>query len=337
MSCSADGSCGTLKPMRLESHRADVGERLDRFIARHLRDTSRSRVVLWIRAGRIQVDGVPERKPSRRLRGGEAIDVNPGAAPPLKAWPEAIDVVVLYEDADLAVIDKAAGMIVHAGAGARSGTLVNALLHRFATLSAVSGETRPGIVHRLDRFTTGVMVVAKRDQAHRGLQDQFQRRTVSKLYWAAVEGHIPADPHDDARLMRHGRAVMRDGIWWLRLEMPIRRDRRNRVKMATSLRGRQAISEVRAVRSGTLATLAEVRLHTGRTHQVRVHLSRAGHPVVGDTLYGARREGIGRTVPSRYLLHSRSLEFTHPRTGQAMRFRAPPPADFQAVLTVLGL
>lgn len=323
--------------MRLTAGRGDHRKRLDRFLADRLEDVSRSRVGAWIREGRVRIDGTQVRKASRRMRPAEAVDVEPADPPPLAARPEAIDLSVVYEDEHLAVIDKEAGMSVHAGAGTASGTLVNALLHRFARLSGVSGALRPGIVHRLDRFTTGVMVVAKHDRAHGRLQKQFQRREVSKLYWAAVEGRLPSDPHDDARLLRHGRPVMRNGKWWLRLEMPIRRDKRNRVKMAAALGGREAVSDVRALRSGGQSALVEVRIHTGRTHQVRVHLSSAGHPVVGDSLYGARRNRAGVPAPGRYLLHARSLGFVHPETGEAVRFEAPPPRDFRAALLALGL
>ena len=323
--------------MRLTAGREDHRKRLDRFVADRLEDVSRSRVLAWIREGRVRIDGTQVRKASRRLRPAEAVDVEPADPPPLAARPEAIDLSIVYEDDHLAVVDKEAGMSVHAGAGTASGTLVNALLHRFARLSGVSGTLRPGIVHRLDRFTTGVMVVAKHDRAHRRLQEQFRSREVSKLYWAAVEGRLPSDPHDDARLLRHGRPVMRNGKWWLRLEMPIRRDKRNRVKMAAALGGREAVSDVRALRSGGQSALVEVRIHTGRTHQVRVHLSSAGHPVVGDSLYGARRKRAGTPSQGRYLLHARSLGFVHPETGEAMLFEAPPPPEFRTALLALGL
>lgn len=330
-------ACVTLYAMRFEALEADAGERLDRFLVNRLEDTSRSRILDWVRTGRVRVEGALERKASRKLRQGETVDVEPADPAPLNARPEAIELSVLYEDADLAVIDKAAGMSVHGGAGTASGTVVNALLHRFGSLSGVSGESRPGIVHRLDRYTTGVMIVAKRDRAHRRLQDQFQRRAVTKLYWAVVEGGMQPDPHDDRRLLRHGRPVMRNGKWWLRLAMPIRRDKRNRVKMAVARNGRDAVSDVRVLRSGQQAALVEVSIHTGRTHQVRVHLSSAGHPVVGDALYGARRAPAGTPLPGRYLLHARSLGFDHPGTGRAMRFEAPPPPDFRAGLAALGL
>ena len=323
--------------MRVDAAAGAAGDRLDRYLAGRLADRSRSLVLAWIRDGRVRVDGEPERKAARRLRGGERIDVEPAEPAPLRAEPEAIDLRILHEDEHLAVIDKPAGISVHAGAGQPSGTLVNALLHHLGALAAAGGATRPGIVHRLDRHTTGAMVVAKSDRALRRLQEQFQRRSVDKLYWAAVEGRFPADPHDSPKLLRHGRAVKRDGHWWLRVDAPIRRDKRNRVKMAAAAGGREAVSDVRGLRSGTRAALVEVRIHTGRTHQVRVHLAGAGHPVVGDALYGARRDTGGVAPPGRYLLHARSLRFDHPESGERLRFEAPLPADFETGLAALGL
>ena len=323
--------------MELEAGADAEGERLDQFLVKRFGDTSRSQVQEWIRAGRVHVDGKAECKASRRLRGGEVLEVNPVKRSPLKAAPEAIDIAIVYEDDHLAVVDKAAGMNVHAGAGSTRGTLVNALLHHLTSLSGAPGDLRPGIVHRLDRYTTGLLVVAKHDAAHRRLQAQFQNRQVDKRYWAAVEGRLPADPHEDPKLLRHGRPVMRNGSWWLRIEMPIRRDKRNRVKMAVAPNGREAVSDVRRLRGSDHFALAEVRIHTGRTHQVRVHLASAGHPVVGDTIYGARKALPELPHLDRYLLHARSLEFEHPDTGAKVRFEAPLPADFEGCLAALGL
>ena len=316
---------------------ADRGTRLDRFVSRGFEDASRSLVSQWIRSGRVSVDGEVVRKPARRLRGHEVVTARPAPRPPLRARPEDIEVRVLHEDEHLAVIDKSAGMAVHAGAGRQSGTLVNALLHRFDRLSGASGPARPGIVHRLDRFTSGAMVVAKSDRAHRRLQEQFRRREVVKRYWAAVEGRLPAKPHLLPRLLRRGRPVQASGAWWLRIELPIRRDKRNRVRMAASAAGRPAVSDVRRLRGGERYSLAEVRIHTGRTHQVRVHLASVGHPVVGDSLYGARRKPTEAPCVERFLLHSRRLEFRHPETGAVASFTAPLPPDFESVLPLLGL
>lgn len=319
--------------MRFEVGPDCAGVRLDQFLSQRAADASRAQVQAWIRGGRVRVAAREERKIARRLRAGEVVECSPTSRPALRAVPEDLPVDVVYEDDHLAVVDKAAGMPVHAGGGVADGTLVNALLFRLRTLSGVPGELRPGIVHRLDRHTTGLLVVAKRDPCHRHLQRQFQRRTVAKLYWAAVEGALPADPRGDPAWLRHGRPVMREGLWWLRLDGPIGRDRRNRVRMAVTRRGRDAVSDVRRLRGAARHALAEVRIHTGRTHQVRVHLASAGHPVVGDTLYGAP----AGTGPDRYLLHARRLEFDHPHTGERMRFEAPPPADFTRWLEPLGL
>ena len=323
--------------MRLDAGQEDVGVRIDRFVNQRLEDASRSLVLAWIRAGRVRVNGRVERKPSRKLRGNEILDVDPARRPPLRAMPEAIAIDILYEDDHIAVVNKPAGMNVHAGAGIRSGTLVNALLHHLDRLSDVSSELRPGIVHRLDRFTTGAIVVAKHNRAHRLLQDQFQRREVRKHYWAAVEGALPPDPHDDPKLLRHGRPVKRDGWWWLRLELPIRRDKRNRIKMSVAPNGKEAVSDVRLLRATARYSVVEVRIHTGRTHQVRVHLARAGHPVVGDSLYGARRAIPEVPGLERYLLHARRLEFDHPDTGERVRFDAPPDSEFASLVARLGL
>ena len=323
--------------MRLEVGQEDRGTRLDRFVSGRFEDTSRTAVAAWIRSGRVQVDGQVERKTALRLRGGETVDVSPASRPPLRAEPEAIPLHILYEDDHLAVINKPAGMTVHAGAGKSSGTLVNALLYHLDRLSGGSGTLRPGIVHRLDRFTTGAIVAAKREAAQRHLQSQFQRREVRKLYWAPVQGRWPADLHGDRRLRRHGRPVMRNGLWWLRIEMPIRRDKRNRVKMSVAANGREAASDIRGLRASGQHSLVEVRIHTGRTHQVRVHLSAAGHPVVGDALYGARRATPGLPGLGHYLLHSRLLEFEHPDSGDLMRIEAPLPPEFRRRLKQLGL
>lgn len=323
--------------MQLNAEPSRAGTRLDLFLSSEIQGASRALIQEWIRDGRVRIDGVVERKASLRLRGGETVEVEPTERKPPQAEPEPIDLNIVYEDSHVAVVDKPAGMSVHAGGGIRSGTLVNALLHNLSNLSGVSGPLRPGIVHRLDRFTSGLLVVAKHDLAHRRLQEQFRRRIVEKEYWAAVEGIWPADPHDDRRLLRFGRPVMREGRWWLRLEMPIRRDKRNRIKMAVSQRGREAVSDVRCLRVGASYSLVTVRIHTGRTHQIRVHLASSGHPVVRDTLYGARREV--REVPEleRFLLHSRRLEFEHPDSGARVSFEASLPADFEGSLAPLGL
>ena len=323
--------------MRLVPRSEDAGARLDRFLCNQLEGSTRSLVLQWIRSGRVQVDGSIESKASRKVRAGQAIDVEPIERPPLRAEPEAIDLEILYEDEDLAVINKPAGLIVHAGAGRTSGTLVNALLHRLKSLAGGQDQLRPGIVHRLDRFTSGAMVVAKNDRSHQHLQGQFQQRKVLKLYWAAVERPMATDPHDDPKLLRHGHPVKQEGEWWLRTEMAIRRDKRNRTKMAVAFNGREARSDVRCLRSSATHSLVEVRIHTGRTHQVRVHLAAMGHPVVGDSLYGARKELPELGLAGRYLLHAKVLAFDHPTSHERMRHEVPLPTEFRAQLALLGL
>ncbi len=224
--------------------------------------------------------------------------------PPLNATPEAIPLTVLYEDADVVAIDKPAGMVVHAGAGVHSGTLVNALLHRFAELSGVAGALRPGIVHRLDRFTSGVLLVAKNDAAHRRLAEQFSGRLVEKVYLALVHGHVKPESG--------------------RIERPIARDPRHRTRMtARQAAGRAAWSEYRVLRRFERFTLLEVRIGTGRTHQIRVHLSSIGHPVVGDTLYGAPAKIDGQPLLGRFFLHAHRIRFQQPSTKEEISVVAP--------------
>jgi 23S rRNA pseudouridine1911/1915/1917 synthase len=311
----------------------DAGKRLDQLLAARL-DVSRARVQQLLSEQKVLVNDDPA-KASLKLRGNEQITIlGPAERPPLRAIPEEIPLEILYEDNDLAIINKPAGMMVHAGAGATEdarnrGTLVNALLHHFATLSAVGGETRPGIVHRLDKETSGLIVVAKNDHAHRKLAEQFSRREVKKTYIALVHGWIQKDSGT--------------------ISASISRDRVRRIRMTTRHSGgREAVSHYKVLRridsSYGKFTLVEVRIDTGRTHQIRVHLSSLGHPVVGDTLYGAaqelrgRREG-GRTAPTislhRNFLHAAQLELAHPRTDKKIALSAPLPkelADFRNAL-----
>ena len=307
-----------------------AGQRLDQFLASQL-DVSRARVQELIHAEKILLNDAPA-KASVKLRGGERITIlGPAERPPLRAIAEEIPLDILYEDDDLAIINKPAGMRVHAGAGATEdqrnrGTLVNALLHHFASLSAVGGEMRPGIVHRLDKETSGLIVVAKNDEAHRKLAAQFARREVSKTYIALVHGSLKKD---------HGT-----------IAASISRDRVRRTRMTTRLAGgRDAVSHYRAVRRLDAPygkfTLIEVKIDTGRTHQIRVHLSSLSHPVVGDQLYGAPGELKGRgesTNPlslPRNFLHAAELELAHPRTGEKIAFKSPLPAELQEFLTAL--
>jgi 23S rRNA pseudouridine1911/1915/1917 synthase len=284
-----------------------AGQRLDHALHARFPAFSRSRLQDWIKRGRVLVNGAAVR-PSRALRAGDCVDVEPAELPPLRAEPEAIPLRVLYEDEDLVAIDKPAGMVVHAGAGVHAGTLVNALLGRFQSLSALGGDLRPGIVHRLDRFTSGVILVAKNDSAHRALAALFAGRQVEKTYLALVHGNVQADSG--------------------RIEKPIARDPRHRTRMTARLgRGRAAWSEYQVLRRFAGHTFLEVRIGTGRTHQIRVHLSSIGHPVAGDRLYGAPAAGETHAPHGRFFLHAHRIRFPHPRTGQPVSIESPLPED----------
>jgi 23S rRNA pseudouridine1911/1915/1917 synthase len=292
--------------MRLLAESSDAGKRLDQMLHERLPQFSRSRIQEWIKGGRVLVDGAPER-PSRVVRGAEIVELEPAEPPPLHAAPEDIPLAILYEDEDFVAVDKPAGMVVHAGAGIHSGTLVNALLHRFEALSGVGGPLRPGIVHRLDRYTSGVLLVAKNDAAHRQLAAQFSGRRVEKVYLALV----------------HGRVLLESG----RIERPIARDPVHRTRMTARLaEGRAAWSEYRVLRRFARFTFLEVRIGTGRTHQIRVHLASIGHPVAGDALYGAPARIEGMPPLGRYFLHAHRIRFRRPSTGMELVVEAPLPA-----------
>lgn len=307
----------------------DSGQRLDRFLVAQMPETSRARIQDWIASGRVLLDGA-EVKASLKLRGCERIEVRPASPAPLRAQAEDLPLDILYEDDDLAVVNKAAGVTVHAGAGRSEGTLVNALLHHFDQLSQAGGELRPGIVHRLDRFTSGALVVAKHDRAHQALAKQFQSRTIRKIYWALVHG-------DPTRHRSMGRVIEAGGRRWVRLEMAISRDRRSRVRMAARGPGRTAQTDFRVLKQNSEYSLLEVRIATGRTHQIRVHLSAIGHPVVGDRLYGAAKAPAGLPPLERFYLHAREIGFEHPSTGEPLRMTAPLPAEFTELLRALAL
>lgn len=289
---------------------SESGSRLDTALSRQFPEHSRARLQEWIRAGRVLVNGAAA-KASLTLRGGEQVQTEPAAPTPLKAEAEDIALSILYEDDELVAIDKPAGMVVHAGAGIHSGTLVNALLHHFSRLSQVGGELRPGIVHRLDRFTSGVLLVAKTDRAHRALAEQFALRKVRKLYLALVNGPVAAESG--------------------RIDKPISRDPVRRERMTSRLTtGRAAWSEYHIRERLPGQTLLEVLIGTGRTHQIRVHLSSIGHAVVGDKLYGAPPSDLGR-----YFLHAHSLQFTHPASGEPLTVTSPLAPELEAWLQKL--
>ena len=289
---------------------SDTGKRLDVFLQERLAEYSRSRLQQWIKAGRVRVNGAAER-PSYRLRGGEAVEVEPAELPPLRAVPEEIPLRILYQDEDVIAVDKPAGMVVHAGAGVRTGTLVNALLHHFGSLSQLGGELRPGIVHRLDRYTSGVLLVARSDAAHRKLAEQFAARRVEKVYLALVHGNVKGEQG--------------------RIEKPISRDPVRRVRMtARRAEGRAAITEYRVLRRLGGFTLLEVGIRTGRTHQIRAHLASLGHPVAGDRLYGAPAKVAGRPPLERFFLHAHRIRFEQPSTGVPVTVESPLPAELEA-------
>ena len=304
--------------------------RLDRFLTSVLPAQSRSQIQRLIEDGHVQVDGRAARS-NQRVRGGQQIEVLIPEPVDPEPKPEALPLDVVYEDRDLIVVDKPAGMVVHPAAGHSSGTLVNALLHHVDDLSGIGGERRPGIVHRLDRGTSGLLVAAKHDGAHDALAKQFQNREVEKEYIALVWGEVMA-----------GR----------RIDAPIGRDPTNRKKMSAATaarsresnrvrRSREAVTRiVSAEHFGRTLTLAHVAIHTGRTHQIRVHLSAIGHPVVGDPLYGGvhrRVAGDLRAVThlDRPFLHAARLAFAHPTDGRRMEFTSPLPGDLQRVLDEL--
>jgi 23S rRNA pseudouridine1911/1915/1917 synthase len=283
---------------------AGAGRRLDQWLHTQLPKYSRARIQEWIKAGRALVNHAPARA-SQTLRAGDTVDVEPADLPPLKATPEDIPLHVLYEDAAVIAIDKPAGMVVHAGAGIHSGTLVNALLHRFDALSQLGGDLRPGIVHRLDRFTSGVLLVAKNDAAHQDLAAQFSSREVEKIYLALVQGAVKNEAG--------------------RIERPISRDPVRRIRMTARLsEGRAAWSAYRVLRRYPKFTFLEVRIGTGRTHQIRVHLSSIGHPVVGDTLYGAQPQPA---LGGRFFLHAHRITFRSPATAEKVVVESPLPPD----------
>jgi 23S rRNA pseudouridine1911/1915/1917 synthase len=306
--------------------------RLDAYLAKALPDISRGRVQLLIESGQVTVNG-SKGKASHKLRGGEQIDIEGEPNPtPLRAEPEDLPLDIVYEDDDLAVINKAAGMTVHAGAGSledNRGTLVNALLFHFGQkLSTSGGELRPGIVHRLDKQTSGLIVVAKNDIAHRKLAESFASRDLRKVYIALVHGNLKSD----------------EGT----VDLPVSRDIVRRTRMTTRRAGgRQAISNWRVIERIDGAhgkfTLLEVHIETGRTHQIRVHMQSLGHPIVGDTLYGAphhialitRSSADESLTLQRNFLHAAELDLTHPRTGKPLEFRSPLPAELASLLDQL--
>jgi 23S rRNA pseudouridine1911/1915/1917 synthase len=323
---SAAASAGLRRSFVVEA--AEAGQRLDREVATHCAELSRTRVQELIEAGLVLVDGSAAKKGSAHVRVGERITVEITERPAIIAKAEAIPLDVLYEDEDVIAINKPAGMTVHAGAGNVSGTLVNALLGRGQALSKGGDALRPGIVHRLDKETSGVILVAKNDAAHAKLGEAFRKREIKKTYIALVQGVLKE---------KSGR-----------IELPVGRDPIHRTRMATPRKRwhgaqvanpREARTDWRALEKIGNTTLVEVQLHTGRTHQIRVHFSALKHPVMGDTLYGAAEQlRIGKVMlPSlgRNFLHAAKLGFAQPRTGAWIEVRAGLPGELMDFLREL--
>jgi 23S rRNA pseudouridine1911/1915/1917 synthase len=297
-----------------------AGDRLDRYLTAQIPDYSRSQIQRLIENGRVTHSRYKHAKPNSDVRAGDVIVVELPEPQPSAAQPEDLPLDILFDDTDVVVVNKPAGMVVHPAAGNPSGTLVNALLHHVKDLSGIGGEVRPGIVHRLDKGTSGVMVIAKNDDAHKELARQFHDREVEKEYVALAWGLVQQRK---------------------RINAAIGRDPKHRVKMSTRAgRARSAVTRVTWSRDLKGVTLLRVAIATGRTHQIRVHLSAIGHPIVGDALYG----GVHRRVPhplravtrlTRPFLHAERLVFTHPRTRERLEFTAPLPEDLEAVVAEL--
>jgi 23S rRNA pseudouridine1911/1915/1917 synthase len=292
----------------LEVERQHSGSRLDRFLAATLADFSRARLQTLIRDGFVKLNGkIP--RPRDAVRTGDTIELEEPEVEKVEAQPEQIALEILFEDDDLLVLNKPAGLVMHPGAGHQQHTLVNALLAHCKNLSGIGGKERPGIVHRLDKETSGCLVVAKNDATHRDLSRQFAARTMTKIYLALVAGTLRKSIGViDKAIARH----------------PVQRQRMSIARR----QGRSAKTEYRVLRSGNDMSLLECTLHSGRTHQIRVHLHDLGHPVLGDKLYGGKRAGDY----ARQMLHAWKLAFRHPRSGEEKSFEAPVPTDFAQVM-----
>lgn len=310
---------GDAERVRLEVESA-VTDRLDVWLAARVPSLSRSRVAQLIGEGRVTLNGRRPRK-SDRPEAGDVIEVTIPPPEPSALEPEPIELDIAWEDADLLVVDKPAGLVVHPAPGHASGTLVNALLHHVADLRGIGGVRRPGIVHRLDKDTSGLILVAKTEAAHRHLSGALKRREIRRTYLAAAWGHLRTED--------------------LTIEAPIGRSPSNRRRMAVIAGGRPAVTHLRRLERWRAADLLEARLETGRTHQIRVHLASIGHSVVGDRDYGGGGErgvsGPGRTWAKelsarvrRQFLHAAELVFRHPTTGEELRIRSPLPAELGA-------
>ena len=299
------------------------GERLDVFLRTKFPAVSRGAMQRLIEQGHIRINGKVV-KPSHSPRAGEAVEVHWPEARPAEAQPEEIPLDILFEDKSLLVVNKPAGLVVHPAAGHEEHTLVNALLyHCQGSLSGIGGVARPGIVHRLDKETSGCLVVAKNDETHIALSEQFANRVVKKIYQAIVCGEVPRETGEiHAAIARHP-------------------THRKRMAVHDASDGRAAHTTYQVLEKLHHATLVEVQIHTGRTHQIRVHFQHLGYPVVGDETYGAQKnkrlKELANYAAPRVLLHSKELTFVHPRTQKLVKFSAPLPDDFQLALKLLQL
>ncbi len=301
-------------PLVFEVTEADRGARLDVFVAAHLPSVSRSRAAALVTSGHVTVNGARS-KVAHRLLPSDLVSVEVPAAEPAVPQAEDLPLAVLFEDRDVVVLNKAAGMVVHPAAGHRSGTMVNALLHHVDDLQGVGGELRPGLVHRLDKDTSGVMVVAKSDEALQSLQASFKDRAVSKKYLALVAGQPPERGTFETLYGRHPK---------------------HRLRFSSKVtQGKHAVTHYEVKRRFARAALVEVELLTGRTHQIRVHFADAGYPLVSDALYAPKRAQWPDVI-ARQALHAWKLTFPHPRTGKVKTFTAAPPPDFAAAERLLA-
>lgn len=330
MTAVSDDDDGTARRHRLKSGPADDGARLDRFLAAHLPDLSRNRLKSLILAGRLRIEGETITDPSHRVKQGQTFALIEPETAPARPEGQAIPLTVVYEDADVIVIDKPAGLVVHPAPGNPDRTLVNALIHHCGdSLSGIGGERRPGIVHRLDKDTSGLMVAAKSDRAHAGLAAQFAAREIRRAYRAVVWG-VPSPAAGE-------------------IDTPIGRSPTHRKKMATRVRGgRPALTRYRLLRPvGSRASLIECRLATGRTHQIRVHMASIDHPIVGDPVYG-RGRGARAGAPGsaaraaaqalgRQALHAARIGFLHPVTAAPLDFESDLPNDINQLISKLEL
>ena len=288
-----------------------AGTRLDQFLVRHS-GLTRSRCVQLIEEGHAAIDGESVLKAGYRLKDAQEVVLDIPDARPAQVIAQDIPIAILYQDADIAVIDKPCGMVVHPAAGNEDGTLVNALLYHLDGLSGIGGELRPGIVHRLDKDTSGLLIVAKNDRAHLSLCEQFKARTMEKHYLAVALGRFSKESG--------------------RIDAPIARHPVDRKRMAVVADGRESHTEYRVIESLKGASYLDVHLLTGRTHQIRVHMQHIGHPLLGDAIYGAKHPTV--KIP-RLMLHAHTLRITHPSSGKIMEFCAPVPDDFLNVLQKL--